>query len=200
MGIKKNPFGVGVSGNDVVRFRATCPCCRIDFSYASPRTANVVPNRCPCCLDHDLAGSGADRITALEDHAARALERARAATDTARSMAGERDVALDDNKAVKSSAYRSHKRREWAEQLLEAVLAVHAEGADGTCSCGLSAPCLTRQAEEDFKRRHPHPDYSGFIYEVPRPRTQLRRPVPLTGAPRGRGGGPQDASPRPGRE
>lgn len=168
MGIVGNPFGVGMSGHDVVDLKATCVCCEMEFGFRGPRTAPVMPKRCQACAGHNLDGVSAERMQALEDHAAQALSRARWAVAKAGEMAEEKKDALEDQKASQRASYRSHKRREWTEQKLEAILAVHLDSAtDSTCGCGLPAPCPTVQAADDFEREKPHPDYSGYVYRLP---------------------------------
>ncbi|KHL02493.1 hypothetical protein LK10_12280 [Sinomonas humi] len=160
-----------MSGKDVVDLKATCVCCGMEFAFKGPRTAHVVPKRCQHCGEHKLDGSAAERIAALEDHATSALRLARSAMDKARQFAKDKETALEDHKMSQYRSYQSHKRREWAEKMLSAVMAVHTDSeSDSTCECGLLAPCPTVRAAEEFEREHPHPDYSSFVYEPPRDR------------------------------
>ncbi|KHL03798.1 hypothetical protein LK10_08390 [Sinomonas humi] len=160
-----------MSGKDVVDLSATCTCCRMEFAFKGPRTAYVVPKRCQPCEGHKLDGSAAERIAALEGHAARALALARSAMDKARQFAKDKETALEDHKMSQRASYRSHKRREWVERRMIAVLDVHTDSeTDSMCGCGLPAPCPTTRALEEFDREHPDPDYTGFIYQPPRGR------------------------------
>jgi hypothetical protein len=125
MSIMKNPYGVGMAGNDVVQLKSNCRCSGLAFAFRTPRTAQVVPDCCEACTGHQPDGGRAERLAALEDHAHRALERIQRAMEAAGELAKERDSALERDKMSRRVSYGSHQRRERAEKRLGSVLGEH---------------------------------------------------------------------------
>lgn len=140
MSIKKNPYGVGYSGDNYQVQDARCRCCHQPFQ-AKVYAMHGVPLWCENCVEH--APSDSESLEAenvrLKEH--EAMYRQRLAMFRKKITDQEAEVA--DRRQQTKSALAT--REKWKTILAE-VRALHEQSPDGKkCSCGLNWPCETRR-------------------------------------------------------
>jgi hypothetical protein len=148
MAIASNPFGVGESGNDLVRQTPVYDCCQLRFAYDTPRLTPKSRQRCDHCVDHRPDGSLTDQRDALGEHEPRLRERLRLVTDKANELERRNTRQSDEIADQRRQAAAALQARDRHRALAAAALSVHgrAPGGGHRCLCGQPDPCKTTRA------------------------------------------------------
>lgn len=136
MGIKNNPYGVGVSGHDRRTESRLCGCCGAEFVWTGTRESYAWDNRCNPCARHKADSPDAE-LAMLRDHNERlpaAVQKARAMTRKTRQELDRGEKELREKDGQVRSALRS---RDIYRQTLDAVERAHPTPAsEAGCGCG----------------------------------------------------------------
>lgn len=132
----ENPYGVG--GHAV---RRQCDCCYIDFISRSPLDGP----RCANCRDHAPSGSTQQQVECWREHAIRYREITKRAHSMVKEAVDGKERAEKERSEAKQETSVALRRRSYWRAMYDAVMALHADGTDGHCSCG-EHPCPERQA------------------------------------------------------
>ena len=141
MSIKKNPYGVGYSGDNFEWQDARCRCCRQPF-LAKVYAMHGVPWWCTGCEAHAPAESDTLEVenARLKQHEEIYLER----LSWFREKITEQQQKVKERQQQTKSALAS--RDKWRTILTE-VRALHEQTADGKkCTCNSAWRCETRRA------------------------------------------------------
>ena len=68
MSIKKNPFGVGLSGERVATCKSVCPCCGAEHAWLTSPGLTIVNPPCAPCEKHDMNTPEGELIALREHH------------------------------------------------------------------------------------------------------------------------------------
>lgn len=103
--IINNPYGVGASGYDKVERQGRCRCCRMLYSYSSPRVNPLEPAWCPSC-SHHFPQDGEDEtreLARLREHESRLAAYLSRVEAKAKHWHTEREAARADAQQARDS-------------------------------------------------------------------------------------------------
>jgi transcription elongation factor Elf1 len=122
VGIKKNPYGVGYSGERVVDRTSVCPCCGAEHAWlASPemQTQALVPP-CKACEKHDFSNPDTELI-ALREHQQRLPALLAKAREVARTAKRSETKAVEDAKQKGRQVAAALDARDRYKEIVDAV-------------------------------------------------------------------------------
>lgn len=136
MAIKKNPFGVGYSGERVTETSRECACCQVEYLWRGTGETWEWDNRCGPCKDHDPTTPEAELVM-LREHQARLVEAVRQARDLARQAKRAELNAVDEVKQRRGQTASALSSRDRYREIVDAVRQEHPWAEPGHCGCDL---------------------------------------------------------------
>lgn len=132
---RRNPYGVGYSGAQIVERKLTCPCCRTEFLWEGPEKLQRQLHTCTPCERHSRT-TLAEELETLREHDQRLPN----LVDKARDMARNAHRELADRKQMdaerRAQVRGALSSRDGWRELLNAVEERHPPADRGLCGCG----------------------------------------------------------------
>ena len=143
--ITKNPFGVGVSGEEPGDRCAPCTCCGLEFTWRAALQDPTTRTTCGLCKQHAPDGPETPEGEAARCRAAapRLLKRAEDATAQARRSARQMQRTDEDTRRAEQGTARAYEQQRLRRSIVVAMTSEHLEEKGRRCSCGRQYPCPT---------------------------------------------------------